>query len=79
MIVIVILAAALLTGIVSVVALVRAGIAREERGRSLADRPASRTEDAGRRVVGWHGEPPRIRSRPTARPTAPSPGRATGR
>jgi hypothetical protein len=79
MIVIVILAAALATGIAGVVALVCAGIAREERGRTLADRPASRTEAAARRIVGWHGEPPRIRSaadrqadcgatRPDARP-----------
>jgi len=62
MIVILILAAPIATGIVGVVALVRAGIAREERGRGLAGRPASRTEAATRRIVGWHGDPPHIRS-----------------
>lgn len=62
MIVFLILAAPLATAIVGIVALVRAGVAREERGRSLADRPDSRAEAATRWIVGWHGEPPRIRS-----------------
>jgi hypothetical protein len=58
MIVIVILAAAVTAGIISMVALACAGIAREECGRTLANRPATRTEAAARRIVGWHGEPP---------------------
>jgi hypothetical protein len=62
MIVIISLAAALAVGMVTIVALVRAGIAREERRRSIADRPATWAETMTRRIVGWYGEPPRIRS-----------------
>jgi hypothetical protein len=60
MIVIIILAAALAIGTLGVGAMVCAGIASEDRDRSLAGRPASRSEALTRRIVGWHGEPPRI-------------------
>lgn len=62
MTVIIILAAGLAAGIAGAVALVCRSIASEDRGRSLADRPATRGEAATRWIVGWHGEPPRIRS-----------------
>jgi hypothetical protein len=55
MITIVIAASAFLAGVIAgVIALLRAGIAREESDHSLLDDPATRTTAATRRVVGLY-------------------------
>jgi hypothetical protein len=52
---------AFLTGaVVGVIALLCVGISGEDTRKSLWDDHATGAAAATRRVVGWHGEPPRI-------------------
>jgi hypothetical protein len=60
MIIVIALVAFLAGAIVGVIALVCVSIGREDSRKSLADEHPTRAAAATRRVVGWHGEPPRI-------------------
>jgi hypothetical protein len=60
MIIVIALVAFLAGAIVGVIALLRVGIGREDTRKSLWDDHATGAAAATRRVVGWHGEPPRI-------------------
>ena len=65
MFVISIIAAAFLVGsITTVIALLRVGIAREESGQSILDRPPTRSAAATRSIVGLHVRAPRHVTQP---------------
>ena len=60
MITVAIVAGAFIAGVVvSTIALLRAGIAREESGRSLRDEPPTRASAVTRRMVGLYVQMPR--------------------
>ena len=60
MIIYALVAAAFVIGVfAAVIVLLRAGIAREERDRSLLDRPATRAAGITRRMVGLYVRAPR--------------------
>ena len=60
MIIYALVAAAFVIGLIAaVVVLLRAGIAREERDRSLLDRPTTRASGVTRRMVGLYVRAPR--------------------
>jgi len=60
MIIYALVAAAFVIGVIAaVIVLLRAGIAREERDRSLLDRPATRAAGVTRRMVGLYVRAPR--------------------